>query len=75
MKEIEVIEYINDWFKKYSNDPNKWNRRPLGICLFNNLNNIGHWKAARRGNPKKAKIASDKAKYENQYGKIIENIE
>lgn len=71
ISEEELSELIKDWFAKYRNDPNKWNRNVVGITIKRELSILDNWKNAKRGNPYKGAIV----KYKNKLAKENTNTE
>ena len=55
MNEKILIEEVKKWFNLQSNNKNKWCRNSFGVFLKNELNKLGNWKNAKRGNTRKAK--------------------
>ena len=53
---------IEKWFKNNQFNRNKWNNNEVGKVLRACLEDCGNWKNKPRGNPRKGKEASDKAK-------------
>ncbi len=73
MQDKELSILIQNWFNK--DISNKWSDSAVGRTIKDNLKSLGNWKNAPRGNPRKAKRLSDRAKYEKEHGKIEDNNE
>ena len=54
MNEENLIKEVKKWFDLHSNDRNKWCVSFFGIFLKNELEKLGNWKNAKRGNSEKA---------------------
>jgi hypothetical protein len=63
MNESDLAKEIENWFKNNSNNPNKWNRSPVGIVIKQSLNSLNNWKNAPRGNPAKGYRKAMENKY------------
>lgn len=63
MNDKKLSEALAQWFKLNGGNPNIWNKTYTGKLLKNELDALGNWKNARRGNPSKGA----RVKRENQF--------
>ena len=62
METENLTKLLESWFKENQFNKNRWNDNEIGLLLKQNLLDLGNWKNKARGNPQKAKAASDRAK-------------
>lgn len=51
-KDQHLAAALSEWFKRYSNSQRRW-QTPVGRVLKEELQSLGNWKNAERGDPKK----------------------
>jgi len=61
-----LINELKIYLDKHRNDPNFWNRDPIGKLIKEFCEHRGNFKAAPRGNPKKGFQNMMNNKYENE---------
>ncbi len=71
MSEDELYNELKKWFDSKWGKPNTFNRSKIARLIKNRLRGTGHFKNAPRGNPRKAKNASDNAKAKKMDGENI----
>ncbi len=49
MKDLELSQAVEAWFKKTQNKRNRWNQTLTGKTIKNNLKQLKHWKNRPRG--------------------------
>ena len=50
MSDKELYKELVEWFKKYEDSPDKWNKTYCGELIKRKLTQWGNFKNARRGN-------------------------
>lgn len=56
MKYKEIAAGLRAWAVKNSSNRNKWSQNSLGITIKEIVKDLGNWKNAPRGNPRKGYI-------------------
>lgn len=74
MDKNQLLIALKIWFKENENNKQIWCRDPIGKLIKEKLLLMENFKNKPRGNPVKAKAASDSAKAKKQ-GLIINKIE
>jgi len=62
MDDKELYQHLKAWFKKNWGKKHTFCRNEIARLIRSELEATGHFKAAPRGNPRKGKRESDKAK-------------
>lgn len=60
-----LAEALKEWFLSKKGNINTFNDNPVGILIQKELEKMGHWKSAPRGNPRKGYERMKEALYKH----------